>query len=230
MKQISTQSIILARTDFGEADRILTVLTPDQGKLRLMAKGVRRVKSKLAGGIELFSVSDITFAPGRGEIGTLVSSRLNTHYSKIAADFERTMLGYDLIKRLHKNTEDQPETEYFILLNNGFAALNDAAINAEAVKIWFGMQLLQLAGHAPNLQTDTRGETLESSRNYSFSIDDMAFAPAESGKFSSHHIKILRLAVSQPNPYILAHIQGGADFIRQLLPLLDTMSQTHLRV
>jgi len=39
----------LSRTDYGEADRILTVLTPDYGKLRLLAKGVRKVKSKLGG-------------------------------------------------------------------------------------------------------------------------------------------------------------------------------------
>ena len=57
MKQLVTEVIILARTDYGEADRILTVLSPEYGKLRLLAKGVRRVKSKLAGGIELFSVS-----------------------------------------------------------------------------------------------------------------------------------------------------------------------------
>lgn len=230
MKQISTQAIILARTDFGEADRILTVLTPDNGKLRLMARGVRRVKSKLAGGIELFSVSDITFAPGRGEIGTLVSSRLNIHYDKIAADLERTMLGYDLIKRLHKNTEDQPEPEYFTLLKNGFAALNDLTISSEAVKIWFGIQLLYLAGHAPNLQTDINGQPLKTDCNYSFSSDDMAFAPAESGKFNSSHVKMLRLALSPAGSQILAHIQGGGDLMQQLLPLLDTMSRTHLRV
>jgi DNA repair protein RecO (recombination protein O) len=73
MQQLQTRGIILSRTDFGEADRILTVLTPQQGKLRLMAKGVRKIKSKLAGGIELFSVSDITYIRGKGELGTLIS-------------------------------------------------------------------------------------------------------------------------------------------------------------
>ena len=62
----TTSAIILKRVDYGEADRILTLLTPDHGKLSLMAKGVRKIKSKLAGGIELFSISTITFAEGRG--------------------------------------------------------------------------------------------------------------------------------------------------------------------
>jgi recombinational DNA repair protein (RecF pathway) len=56
---------------------------PDSGKLSLMAKGVRKVKSKLAGGIELFSTSEITYIPGRGSVGTLVSSRLMRHYGGI---------------------------------------------------------------------------------------------------------------------------------------------------
>jgi len=60
VKQFVTTGLVLSRTDFGEADRIITVLTPDHGKLRLMAKGVRRMKSKLAGGIDLFTVSDLT--------------------------------------------------------------------------------------------------------------------------------------------------------------------------
>ena len=41
MKQLVSQAVVLSRTDYGEADRILTLLTPDQGKLRLLAKGVR---------------------------------------------------------------------------------------------------------------------------------------------------------------------------------------------
>ena len=48
-----TQAIVLRRTNFGEADRILTLLTP-LGQRGAMARGVRREKSKLAGGIELF--------------------------------------------------------------------------------------------------------------------------------------------------------------------------------
>jgi len=86
VNQIVTTAIVLSRLNYGEADRIITVITPDNGKLRLMAKGVRRVKSKLAGGIELFIVSSLTFIKGKGDIGTLVSSRLQTHFSSIVTD------------------------------------------------------------------------------------------------------------------------------------------------
>src|SRR5581483_3542398 len=112
MRQFRTQAIILNRTDYGEADRIISFLTPDHGKLKAIAKGVRKSKSKLAGGIELFSVSDISFIPGRKEISTVVSTRLIKHYGHIVKDLNRTNTGYALIKRLDKATEDAPETDY----------------------------------------------------------------------------------------------------------------------
>ena len=56
---LRTQAIILRRTNYGESDRILTLLTPE-GKFSVLARGARKEKSRLAGGIELFSVSDVT--------------------------------------------------------------------------------------------------------------------------------------------------------------------------
>src|ERR1035437_5796157 len=141
MKQFVTKGIILTRTEFGEADRIITLLTPDHGKLHLMAKGVRRIKSKLAGGIELFSVSSITYVLGRGELGTLISTRLIKHYHNIVKDIDRTMLGYDFIKCLNKVTEDDPGAEYFDFLDRTFEALDDAKISAAIIKLWFDIQL-----------------------------------------------------------------------------------------
>jgi DNA repair protein RecO len=68
--QIVTKGIVLSRRDYQEADRILSVLTPDNGKVSLIAKGVRKPKSKLAGGIELFSVSQLTYLPSHNDLKT----------------------------------------------------------------------------------------------------------------------------------------------------------------
>src|SRR6478736_6650921 len=137
MNQQLTTAIVLRRTNYGEADRILTLLTPDHGKLRVMARGVRKVKSKLAGGIQLFNISHITFMPGRGEIGTLVSTRLERHYGTIVKDLERVQLGYELIKQLDKATEDQAEAAYFTLLHQSFEALDAAEIPLPLIRLWF---------------------------------------------------------------------------------------------
>lgn len=231
MKQLITTAIILNRIDYNEADRILTVLTPDFGKLSLLAKGVRRVKSKLAGGIELFCVSEITFIKGRGEVGTLVSTRLEKYYEHIVKDLDRTMLGYDLIKRLNKVTEDETEEEYFDLLKETFEALNDKAITMDLIRFWFGAQLLRLSGHTPNLQTDAQGEKLSADLLYEFDFEHMSFAPSpDHGHFGAPHIKFLRLALAGHPPKVLTQVQGGAALAEAGAPLVSTMISTFLRV
>lgn len=221
MKQLVTTAIILQRTDYGEADRILTVLTPDHGKLRLMAKGVRRVKSKLAGGIELFSVSHITFIRGRGDMGTLASTRLDKHYGTIVQHIDRTMMGYELIKKLHKVTEDEAEAVYFDLLHEAFEALNDPEVPLPLVTFWFTAQLLRLNGHTPNLQTDEAGMKLSATEHYNFDTENMTFVQAENGRFDARHIKFLRLVFAGSSPRALRTIQGIGELLQACRPLLS---------
>lgn len=226
MKQLTTEAIILSRTDYGEADRILTLLTPDYGKLRVLAKGVRRVKSKLAGGIELFSVSRIAFVKGRGEMGTLVSTRLEKHYGNIVQDLDRTMKGYDLIKRLNTMTEDDVESGYFSLLREVFESLNNAQVPLPIIDIWFGMQLLTISGHTPDLQHDTMGKDLQPDMYYAFDIDAMCFvASPDNGQFGANHIKLLRLTTHVSTPAVLAKVQGGLRLCKPLASLVQTMQQ-----
>ncbi len=225
MKQLVTTAIILSRTDYGEADRILTLLTPEYGKLRVVAKGVRRIKSKLAGGIELFSVSNITFVKGRGEMGTLISTRLQKHYASIVQDLERTMTGYELIKRLNKQTEDHPEPEYFDILQQSFEALDDKQVPLALIQFWFDLQLLRLAGHSPNFQTDTQHARLSVDQLYRFDFDAMAFAPdTERGQYGVNHIKFLRLTLAGNSPQALWHIQGCGQLLQDCLPLHRILS------
>jgi DNA repair protein RecO (recombination protein O) len=223
MNQLKTEAIVLTRVNYGEADRILTLLTPNYGKIRVMAKGVRRVKSKLAGGIELFSVSEIVFIKGKGDIGTLVSSRLQQHYQGIVQDIHRTMLGYELIKQLHKATEDECEAGYFEILQQSFGALQDTAISLQLVQLWFNAQLLRLAGHTPNLSTDSKGVALVAGQAYSFSFDDMAFSVSTGGKFTSDHIKFLRLLLAGNTPHNLIRVQGSEQLADLLAPLMSAL-------
>lgn len=227
MNQIVTAAIVLRRTDYGEADRILTLLTPAYGKLSLLARGVRKAKSKLAGGIELFSVSEITFIKGRGDVGTLVSTRLVKHYDGIVKDFERTMLGYELIKQLHKVTEDEPEEAYFLLLEQAFEALNDVRIPSEIIRFWFETEILRIDGHTPNLRTDSQGNDLSPDVTYSFSFDDVAFTADPKGKFSARHIKFLRVVFGDNRPKVIASITGSEELSQELSPLILTISRAN---
>lgn len=229
MNQIVAKGIVLTRIDYGEADRIITLLTVDNGKIRLMAKGVRRAKSRLAGGIELFSISDITYVQGRGQIGTLISARLRSHYGRIVQDVNRTMLGYELIKLLNKSTEDESEAEYFHLLEQTFIALDNFSLALDLIKFWFSAQLLAQAGYSPNLYTDKAGQGLTASVKYDFSYADMSFFSADMGRYSSDHIKYLRLAFSGNSPVLLNQVTGGAALLPDLLPITQTLIMDHIQ-
>ncbi len=227
-KQHVTKGIVLTRTNYAEADRIITVLTPSHGKLRLMAKGVRRPGSKLAGGIELLSVSDITFLEGKGAVNRLISSRLERHYDAITTDIDRTMLAYELMKLLHKTTEDEAEEAYFILLGQALEALNVQDISVALVEAWFLAQLLHISGHAPNLQTDISGAKLSAEARYVFSFDDVCLAPNPAGQMTADDIKFARLLFSENVPAALTRVQGAEQFARALLPLLRQMRRSYL--
>jgi DNA repair protein RecO (recombination protein O) len=228
-RQEITEAVVLTRTDYGEADRIITLLTPQSGKLRLMAKGVRRVKSKLAGGIELFSVTNLTYIRGRGDIGTLVSARLVTHYGRIIQDIDRTMLGYELIKQLHRATEDEPEEDYYHLLVEAFAALDDNTIDLDLIRLWFSAQLLRLSGHTPNLQAEPDGTKLAADQTYEFSFDDSGFVRRPDGTFRADDIKFLRIVFNGNPPYVLAKVSGVTKLVTGVRPLVQFMTQQHHR-
>ena len=230
MKQLTTSGIVLSRTNYGEADRILTILTPNYGKLRLMARGVRKIKSKLAGGIELFSVSSISFIRGRGEIGTLTSARLLKHYGHIAEDVERTMVGYAIIKKVNGVTEDEPDEEWFELLDQAFAALEDNTIDLNLIQLWFTLQLLRLNGHTPNLEVDTDGNNLRQGEDYSFDHQQMAFMVTRGGQFNSDHIKYLRLVAGGNKPKVLKKVTGSSKLVEKCLSISRLMLETNLHI
>lgn len=228
MNQIVTQGIVLARIDYGEADRIITLLTPDQGKLRLMARGVRKAKSKLAGGIELFSVSQITFIRGKGDIGTLISTRLVKHYGNIISRIERVQLGYELIKQLDKATEDEPESDYFALLQQAFAALDQPAVHAQIITLWFQAGLLRLAGLSPNLMYDGSGAKLSAESRYDFSLADGMFVRLSEGQYDARAIKFLRLLFEQHSPSDLMRIDCVAQLSEQVSGLVAAWRRQYL--
>lgn len=229
MRQFRTQAIILNRTDYGEADRIITFLTPDRGKVTGIAKGVRKSKSKLAGGIELFSVSDISFIPGRRDIDTVVSTRLITHYGNIVKDLDRTHAAYGFIKALDKATEDAAEADYFELLRQAFEALDDYGIGLDVINLWFSMRLLRLAGRAPNAETDTDGRNIQNGKRYDFDSERMLFSEAPKGVYDYSHIKLLRLSARLTAPKFLQRISNIDKLVKRPLALALELTKQPLQ-
>ena len=223
MRQQTSPAIVLRRTNYGEADRIVTFLTP-VGKVRAIVKGVRRSKSKLAGGIELFSESTITFLQTQGDLQRIISTRLEIHWDGIVGDLQRMMFGYEAMKLLDKHIEDDAERDYYDLLKNTLAALGDTSLPLAGVKVWFYSRLLRLQGREPNLSTDHTGAKLKQDQLYGFSVDDMSFYPSTDGVFRADHIKLLRL-FSAHRPQILLQVKNLSEIITPLEPLFEKITK-----
>lgn len=206
MKPIRTKAIVLRRTDYGEADRIVQFLTPGHGILSAMARGVRKEKSRLAGGIELFSRCDISLTAGRGDLMVLTSARADVFYKHIISDYDRLQFGYDTVKQVARAASNVDEPAYFDLLDQALDALNDSTIDIRLIKTWFWVQLAILHGVGLNLATDASGARLQIDEKYVYSESDQAFVRNEKGSYSAEHIKILRVLSAQ-SPKVAAHVR-----------------------
>lgn len=217
MKSAKTPCIVLRRTNYGEADRILQILTPD-GKKSVMARGARKEKSKLAGGIELFAICEIVMASGKGDIGTLVSSRLVKFFNNIIADYDKMQFGYEVIKLVSAASETTDSEEWFDLLLESLAGLDSKSVDLRLVKTWFLMNYSQLLGYELGLYYDANGEKITSERKYNYDVNEKSLIVNANGNITSDHIKLARL-ISQKPLKVLAKIGGIGKVIDDCLDM-----------
>ena len=227
MKQLSTEGIILKRINFSEADRILTVLTIDNGQVSMLAKGVRKSKSKLAGGLEIFSVSDINYIDGKSDLKTIVSSRLKVHFKNIVSNIERTMAAYDFMKIIESFSKHTETTEYYKLLKNGLTALNDDSVAVELTEAWFYINILNINGSGINTEKPLDKKNFSEEDRYDFSYDDMCFYSSETGQFSPNHIKFIKLINKSDEPCKLNHIKDASKLSSLLQRTIKQAATMH---
>lgn len=224
MKTNRTRAIVLRRTNYGEADRILQLLTPD-GKRSVIARGVRREKSKLAGGIELFAISDVVIGEGRGELGVLTSSRLVHFYGNILKDFDRMQFGYSVIKLITRASEMMDEPDWYDVMSEVLMGLDVISIDLELVQAWFYLRYASLMGHELSLERDIEGNKLSSELTYRYDESEQGLRKVQGGELNSDHIKLLRLIATKPIR-TLAQVGG----VSGILPLCALVAREHAAV
>lgn len=218
MQYFRTEAIILRRTNYGEADRILSVITPERGKVSVIAKGVRRPKSKLAGGLELFAICDINTVEGKG-MAVVTSAQIKHFYGKeILQDYDRMQLAYEILKQINKASETVTSPEFYDLLRSALVSLGDLTVQNDMINVWFRLNLNSLLGEGLNLETDVNGLQLRPDKSYNFDFNLRAFALVESGVYSGDHIKFLRL-MQQYSPPAISKV-GGINRILSEVSLL----------
>lgn len=224
MNSLRTRAIVLRRTNYGEADRILQLLTP-VGKRSVMAKGVRREKSRLAGGIELFAVCDVVIGEGKGDLGILTSARLVQFYGHIMEDYDRMQFAYAVIKLVTKASEMVDEPEWYDVMAEVLMGLDAYSMQLMLVQTWFYIRYAALLGHELNVYHDTNGDKLSVEKHYRYDETDQGFRVVENGELGAEHIKLLRLIATKP---LKTLVQIGG--VESILPECLMVARQHAAV
>jgi len=147
-----TEAIVLRTMDLGEADRVLTVLTPRLGKLKVIAKGVRRPRSRIGGGLQPFSDVQLVLAVGR-TFDVVTSSSLEDPHLGLRNDLHSTAAAWYVVELADRFVEGAADShEAFRLLAQALSALDAGADVARGVVArWFELALLDAVGFRPEL-------------------------------------------------------------------------------
>ena len=217
VEDIKTLAIVLRRTNYGEADRILNLITP-MGKISAMAKGVRRAKSKLAGGIEMFTLSELQVHQGRGDLGIVTSARMVEHYGEILQDYERMTLAGEILKKVSKAAEHTDSPEWFEITRQTLREINNGT-NVSSVEAWFLLNRLRVSGEEVNLYRDAEGDKLVEGANYDWDIYEKTFTKNENGKYGTDEIKLLRL-MTKSDLKVIKRIKIEPDVIEKVYGII----------
>jgi DNA repair protein RecO (recombination protein O) len=180
-----TEAVVLRSIRFGEADRVLHLYSADRGRVGAVAKGVRRVKSRLGGRLEPLSRVRLVLHEGRGELCTVSAvDSVNAHPAlrEQRASLERASQACEAVLRLFDSAE--PNRAAYNLLCNQLALLDaDPAAATRAQSLAFRAKLLLASGFAPELgscATCGEGEHLS---GFSPSAGGVVCSGCEAGSF-----------------------------------------------
>lgn len=219
---LKTLAIVLRRTNYGEADRILNLITPD-GKKTAMARGVRKAKSKLAGGVEMFALNEVNLHFGRGEIATVIGAKGVRFYKNILVDYSRMELAALVLKRISVAAEAVETSEFFEIARACLEGI-DNGMKLALVESWFLLNLMKASGEEVNLYRDGGGDKLEEGVNYYYNVSESAFVESPQGEFETNDLKLLRLMVTTPLE-VVGRVKNADEKLSKILRFARTVSK-----
>jgi len=145
-----TEGVVIRQMPLGEADRILTLCSPDMGKVRAVAKGVRRTKSKLGGHLELLNRASVSVAIGRN-LDTISEASAISTFGGIRGDLSRVSRAMYIAEVVDSfSMEGNGNRALYHLLLSTLLWLERTA-NLDLLMRWFEMRLLDCSGYMPEL-------------------------------------------------------------------------------
>ncbi len=149
MPTYKTKAIVLKRRNQGESDRVLTLFSLEQGRLSVIAKGARKSKSKLSGGIELFTEANFTLTNGKA-FEILRESAPISHFLSDETDLEKIKLAYFFAEVvIHTTVENQRSTLLYQTLSDCLSQIG--RVDSRLVLVYFTSKVLEVSGAYPEL-------------------------------------------------------------------------------
>ena len=149
-----TRGFVIKKIDRGEADQVFVIFTKDFGRLRLLARAARKIKSKLRGGLKLFSLSEIEFIQGK-TYKTLTDAQTVKNFDRVSKSLIRLKTACKIGEILNSLVKEEERDEnIWNLIGETFKKLNDdplKAIQAPLVYYYFFWNLIDLIGYRPSV-------------------------------------------------------------------------------
>jgi len=226
-------AIVLKRRDIGEADRLLTVLARERGKLTLLAKGVRKPASRKAGHIEPFTHVELLVARG-ASLDLVTQAETITAHRQLREDLWRSALAYYIVELVDAVTQEaDPNALVFDLLLETLNRIDQGARPSLALQ-YGELHLLGLAGFQPQLFHCVEcNQLLKPETNYFSLARGGALCPThgapgpDMAELSLPVLKVLRFMQSRSWEQV-AQLQLGPEISQQVEALLVHYIVFHL--
>ena len=145
------QGIVLRGYPFGEADRIVVLVSPNHGKVRVVAKGIRRTKSRFGGRLEPLTHVDLVLYQGRN-LATVTQVSVIEAFPRLRLDLDAVLVAGTMAEAIDKVVvEGEPSHRLFLLLQRGLHALEHGAGGMDLVAS-FLLKLMDALGLGPALR------------------------------------------------------------------------------
>lgn len=156
MPAFTTPAIVIRRADYSDYDRMITLFSPDLGRIDAIARGCRRPKSPLVNAVELFTSGEFQLYRHRERV-SLEQCQISDSYFELRADYDRLCHGVYWLRLLEAAIlPDTPAPELFITTLRALAHLNYGELPPELVTMAYEMHFMALNGLSPRMDACVR--------------------------------------------------------------------------
>jgi len=143
---------VLRQHKLGEADKIITLMTQGSGKIRGVAKGIRRTKSRFGARLEPFTHVSVMVYRGSGALDTITQAEIVNQHRHVREDLGLFAAGETMLEAVDKVAEEhERNVKLFVLLLQGLRTLDTEPADGVAVSESFLLKLLSVSGFHPSL-------------------------------------------------------------------------------